>query len=301
MLEEKNVLELDDNEEEDIEELDNTPIENSLTLYLNSIKFTPLLTYIEEQNLCKKVASGDLIARQKLIESNLRLVVSIAKQYKSKSKLSFLDLIQEGNIGLMRAADKFDYSLGYKFSTYATYWIKQSILKAIMDQTKNIRIPAHIVDILSKINIFKSQYIQKYNKEPSIETIAKDLNISNRKIKDIIENTKDTISINTTISSDDDESSIEELVEDKKAISPESAAIQENTKETLSILLNTLSDREKAVIEMRFGLDGKDTKTLEECGKRLNITKERVRQIENSALRKLRNPIRTEKIKELLD
>lgn len=301
MLEEKNIFEQDENEEENIEELDNTPIENSLKLYLNSIKFIPLLTYTEEQTLCKKAANGDLIARQKLIESNLRLVVSIAKQYKSKSKLSFLDLIQEGNIGLMRAADKFDYNLGYKFSTYATYWIKQSILKAIMDQTKNIRIPAHIVDLLSKINTFKSQYIQKYNKEPSIEVIAKNLNVPSKKIKDIIETTKDTVSINTTISNDDDESSIEELVEDKKAISPEAAAIQENTKETLSTLLNTLSDREKTVIEMRFGLDGKDTKTLEECGKRLNITKERVRQIENSALRKLRNPVRTEKIKELLD
>lgn len=281
-------------------ETGNIPVSNSVKLYLNSINNKKLLSYEEEQELGKKVAEGDAAAKQKLVESNLRLVVSIAKKYINKSHLTLLDLIQEGNLGLMKAADKFDYKMGYKFSTYATYWIKQSISRAIVEQSKTIRLPDHIVGILGKINKFKSDYYQKYNKDPDIKTLAAELKITQKRLKEILDTTKDTISLNAAVGDDDDDATLEDLVEDKKCLSPEKIAIQEATKDTINSILNTLDKREKEVIEMRFGLNGHKANTLEDCSKHFEVTRERVRQIENEALKKLRNPARTKKLKELL-
>lgn len=281
-------------------ESSNIPMTNSIKLYLNSINSKKILTYNQEQELCKRITSGDAAAKKELIECNLRLVVSIAKRYINKSHLTFLDLIQEGNVGLMKAVDKFDYKLGYKFSTYATYWIKQAISRAIIEQSKTIRLPDHIVGLLSKINKFKNEYSQKYNKEPDMKTLAAAFNMPQKKLQEIIDNSKDTISINAAVGEDEDDATLEDLIEDKKSLSPEKVAIQDSTKELINKMLNTLDKREKEVLEMRFGLNGGQARTLEDCSKHFKITKERIRQIENEALKKLRNPIRANKLKDLL-
>lgn len=306
MLEEE-LYDIDKEEEEDYTEFENEnpeasniPVTSLVKLYLNSINSKKLLSYKQEQELGKKAATGDFAAKQELVECNLRLVVSIAKKYINKSHLTFLDLIQEGNLGLIKAVDKFDYKLGYKFSTYATYWIKQAISRAIVKQSKTIRLPDHIVCLLNKINKFKNEYFQKYNKEPDIKTIAIKFNMSQKKLQEIIDNSKDTVSMNAAVSDDDDDTTLEDLIEDKKSLSPEKVAIQDSTKELINKMLNTLDKREKEVLEMRFGLNGGQARTLEDCSKHFKITKERVRQIENEALKKLRNPIRANKLKDLL-
>lgn len=292
--------ELYTSEENENPEVNNIPVTSSVKLYLNSINSKKLLTYEQEQVLGKKILEGDAAAKQELIESNLRLVVSVAKKYINKSHLTFLDLIQEGNIGLMRAVDKFDYKKGYKFSTYATYWIKQAISRAIVEQSKTIRLPDHIVGILSKINQFKNEYSQKYNKEPDVKTIAANLNMPAKKIQEIIDNTKDTISINAAVGDGEDDATLEDLIEDNKSLPPEKIVIQNATKDTINKILHTLDKREREILEMRFGLNGQEARTLEDCGKYFNITRERVRQIENEALKKLRNPLRANKLKDLL-
>ena len=305
MLEEE-LYDMDKEEEDDTEvesenpEASNIPVTSSVKLYLNSINSKKLLSYEQEQELGKKAATGDSTAKQELVECNLRLVVSIAKKYINKSHLTLLDLIQEGNLGLMKAADKFDYSKGYKFSTYATYWIKQSITRAIAEQSKTIRLPDHIIGILGKINKFKNEYTQKYNKEPDTKAIASALGMTQKKVQEILDNTKDTVSINAAVGEDEDDATLEDLIEDKKSLSPEKVAIQESTKDTINKMLGTLDKREKEVIEMRFGLNGYTARTLEDCSKHFKVTRERIRQIENEALKKLRNPIRANKLKELL-
>lgn len=295
-------IEQEDNDDE-VEintEAGNIPLSNSVKLYLNSINSKKLLSYEEEQKLGKRILSGDEAAKKELVEHNLKLVVYIAKQYLTKSHLTFLDLIQEGNLGLIKAADKFDYTLGYKFSTYATYWIKQSISRAIVEQSKTIRLPDHIVGILGKINKFKNEYYQKNKQEPEIDTIAAALKISPKKLQNIIDNCKDTVSINSTIGDGEDDTTLEDLIEDKNVLMPEKNAIQESTKTCINQILNTLDKREKEVIEMRFGLNNQTAKTLEDCSKHFGVTRERIRQIENEALKKLRNPVRANKLKELL-
>ena len=305
MLEEE-LYDMDKEEEDDTEvesenpEASNIPVTSSVKLYLNSINSKKLLSYEQEQELGKKAATGDSTAKQELVECNLRLVVSIAKKYINKSHLTLLDLIQEGNLGLMKAADKFDYSKGYKFSTYATYWIKQSITRAIAEQSKTIRLPDHIIGILGKINKFKNEYTQKYNKEPDTKAIASALGMTQKKVQEILDNTKDTVSINAAVGEDEDDATLEDLIEDKKSLSPEKVAIQELTKDIINKMLGTLDKREKEVIEMRFGLNGYTARTLEDCSKHFKVTRERIRQIENEALKKLRNPIRANKLKELL-
>lgn len=282
------------------QEQDKVAATSSVRLYLNSIKNTKLLTYQEEQELGKRILTGDAAARKKLIEANLRLVVSVAKKYINKSSLTFLDLIQEGNIGLIKAVDKFDYSLGFKFSTYATYWIKQSISRAMVEQSKSIRLPDHIVCLLSKVKQFKNEYFQKYNKEPEITTIAEALKMPAAKLQEILEKSKDTISLSSAIGDGDEDATIEDVIEDKQAAAPDKQVEQLLIKETLQKVLKTIDAREREVIEMRFGLNGKPAQTLDECSKYFGLTKERIRQIENEALKKLRNPARISKIKGLL-
>lgn len=273
---------------------------NLTKLYLNSIKQKPLLGAEDELKIAQRVAKGDKRAKQILIESNLRLVVYVAKKYISKSKLSFLDLVQEGNIGLIQAVEKYDYKKGFKFSTYAVYWIKQAISKAIITQNKNIRIPEHVVGLLSKINKFKNQYIQEHEQEPSVKDIAAALKLPKQKIQFLLNSTKDTFSLDAPIGDEEEEATIADLVEDNTSESPEECAFNTAVKNSINNAMSTLSNRERQVIEYRFGLNGNKANTLEECGKKLSLSKERIRQIENEALKKLRNPARANKLKELL-
>ena len=273
-------------------------INDPVRMYLKEIGRISLLTPEEEIELSKRVANGDEEAKNKLAESNLRLVVSIAKRYVGRGLL-FLDLIQEGNIGLMKAVDKFDYDKGYKFSTYATWWIRQAITRALADQARTIRVPVHMVETINKMARIQRQLTLELNREPTEEELAKKMGISVEKVRDVIKISQDPVSLETPIGEEDD-SHLGDFVKDINMMTPEEYATNEILKEEIKAVLETLQEREQEVLELRFGLIDGTSHTLEEVGKKFNVTRERIRQIEAKALRKLRHPSRAKKLKDFM-
>ena len=301
--EEMNGTDDDDDESPDkiIEDLVNSKdikINDPVRMYLKEIGRINLLTSDEEFEYARLAEEGDEYAKRMLAESNLRLVVSIAKRYVGRGML-FLDLIQEGNIGLMKAVDKFDPGKGYKFSTYATWWIRQAITRAIADQARTIRIPVHMVETINKLARVQRQLTQELNREPSDEEIAKKLNISVEKVREVYKISQDPVSLETPIGEEDD-SHLGDFIKDERTMSPEEYATIEMLKEELSGVLLTLTEREEKVLRLRFGLDDGQCRTLEEVGQVFNVTRERIRQIEAKALRKLRHPSRSRRLKDFL-
>lgn len=283
---------------EDIEIPKNLSINDPVRMYLKEIGKISLLSLDEELKLSKRIDEGDEEAKAILAESNLRLVVSIAKRYVGRN-LSFLDLIQEGNIGLMKAVDKFDSSKGYRFSTYATWWIRQAITRAIADQAKTIRVPVHMVETINKLKRVQRQMTLELDREPTEEELAKALNTTEDKVREIIKISLDPLSLETPIGEEDD-SHLGDFVKDDSSLSPEEYAINEVLKDEISELLLTLTEREEQVIKLRFGLIDGTCRTLEEVGTIFGVTRERIRQIEAKALRKLRHPSRSKKLKDYL-
>ena len=274
-------------------------IDDPVRMYLKEIGKVPLLSADEEVQLARRIERGDNIAKQRLAEANLRLVVSIAKRYVGRGML-FLDLIQEGNLGLIKAVEKFDYSKGYKFSTYATWWIRQAITRAIADQARTIRIPVHMVETINKLIRVSRQLLQEYGREPAAEEIAKEMNISVDKVREIMKISQEPVSLETPIGEEED-SHLGDFIPDDDAPLPSEAAAFTLLKEQLIDVLDTLTAREEKVLRLRFGLDDGRARTLEEVGKEFNVTRERIRQIEAKALRKLRHPSRSKKLKDYLD
>lgn len=268
--------------------------------YMKSIGNIPLLTAEEEQELGARIAQGDQEARERLIESNLRLVASIAKHYLYHSKIPYLDLVQEGNIGLATAVDKWDYTMGYKFSTYATYWIKQSISKAVAENSRMIRLPAHIIESLNKLNKITHTLYQELNREPTVAEIAALMGISEKKVKELREIVKEPISIDQNLN-DEDDTTIGDLIADEETEFPIDILYKEKVSSTITSVLSTLESREAEVISLRYGLGNKKPKTLEEIGGIFGLSKERIRQIENKALSKLRHPMRANMLKNYLE
>ncbi len=273
-------------------------INDPVRMYLKEIGRISLLSPEEEVELSEKVAAGDEEAKNKLAESNLRLVVSIAKRYVGRGLL-FLDLIQEGNIGLMKAVDKFDCDKGYKFSTYATWWIRQAITRALADQARTIRVPVHMVETINKMSRIQRQLTLELNREPSEEELAKKMGISIDKVREVIKISQEPVSLETPIGEEDD-SHLGDFIKDESSMSPEEYATNEILKEEIKSVLMTLQVREQEVLELRFGLIDGTCHTLEEVGKKFNVTRERIRQIEAKALRKLRHPSRAKKLKDFL-
>jgi RNA polymerase primary sigma factor len=268
-------------------------------MYLKEIGRIPLLSAEEEAEISQAVENGDDSARNKLAESNLRLVVSIAKRYVGRGLL-FLDLIQEGNIGLMKAVEKFDYGKGYKFSTYATWWIRQAITRALADQARTIRVPVHMVETINKMARVQRQMTLELNREPSEEELAEKMGISIDKVREVMKISQDPVSLETPIGEEDD-SHLGDFIKDERSMSPEEYATNEILKEEIKNVLLTLQEREQEVLELRFGLVDGTSHTLEEVGKKFNVTRERIRQIEAKALRKLRHPSRAKKLKDFLN
>lgn len=273
-------------------------INDPVRMYLKEIGKISLLSAEQELDLSKKAATGDEMAKNILAESNLRLVVSIAKRYVGRGLL-FLDLIQEGNIGLMKAVDKFDYDKGFKFSTYATWWIRQAITRALADQARTIRVPVHMVETINKMARIQRQLTLELNREPSEEEVAKKMGISVEKVREVIKISQDPVSLETPIGEEED-SHLGDFVPDASSMTPEEYATNEILKEEIRAVLETLQEREQEVLELRFGLVDGTSHTLEEVGKRFNVTRERIRQIEAKALRKLRHPSRAKKLKDFL-
>ena len=275
------------------------PTDDAVRMYLKEIGKVPLLTGAEERELAIRMEQGDEEAKKKLCESNLRLVVSIAKRYLNRG-LSFLDLIQEGNLGLIKAVDKFDYTKGYKFSTYATWWIRQAITRSIADQARTIRIPVHMVETINKLIRISRQLLQELGREPTSEEIAKEMGITVEKVREIKKISQDPASLETPIGEEED-SHLGDFIPDDDVPAPVEAAAYSMLKEQLMEVLDTLSDREKKVLMLRFGLEDGRPRTLEEVGKEFNVTRERIRQIEAKALRKLRHPSRSKKLRDYLE
>lgn len=274
-------------------------MDDPVKMYLKDIGKVPLLAADEEIELAKKMLDGDEESKRKLSEANLRLVVSIAKRYMGRGML-FLDLIQEGNLGLMKAVEKFDYQKGFKFSTYATWWIRQAITRAIADQARTIRIPVHMVETINKLIRVSRQLLQQYGREPTPEEIAKEMGISEAKVREIIKIAQEPVSLETPIGEEED-SHLGDFIADDDTPAPAEAASFALMKEQLLDVLDTLTPREEKVLRLRFGLDDGRQRTLEEVGKEFNVTRERIRQIEAKALRKLRHPSRSKKLKDYLD
>ncbi len=290
---------------DDIAEIENDmggegiAIDDPVRMYLKEIGKVPLLSAQEEIDLAKRMAEGDQDAKQKLAEANLRLVVSVAKRYVGRGML-FLDLIQEGNLGLIKAVEKFDYRKGYKFSTYATWWIRQAITRAIADQARTIRIPVHMVETINKLIRVNRQLLQDYGRDPRPDEIAREMGISEEKVREIIKVAQEPVSLETPIGEEED-SHLGDFIPDDDAPAPAEQAAFTLLKEQLMEVLDTLTPREEKVLRLRFGLDDGKARTLEEVGREFNVTRERIRQIEAKALRKLRHPSRSKKLKDFLE
>ena len=295
---------LDDEEEVELDKIDlsvpeGVSIEDPVRMYLKEIGKVPLLSAEEEIELAKKMEQGDENAKKRLAEANLRLVVSIAKRYVGRGML-FLDLIQEGNLGLIKAVEKFDYRKGYKFSTYATWWIRQAITRAIADQARTIRIPVHMVETINKLIRVSRQLLQELGREPTPEEIAEEMDMSVDRVREILKISQEPVSLETPIGEEED-SHLGDFIQDDNVPVPADAAAFTLLKEQLVEVLGTLTEREQKVLRLRFGLDDGRSRTLEEVGKEFNVTRERIRQIEAKALRKLRHPSRSRKLKDYLD
>ncbi len=274
-------------------------VDDPVRMYLKEIGKVPLLSAEEEVELAKRMEQGDEYAKQKLCEANLRLVVSIAKKYVGRGML-FLDLIQEGNLGLIKAVDKFDYTKGYKFSTYATWWIRQAITRSIADQARTIRIPVHMVETINKLIRVSRQLLQENGREPTPDEIAEEMGITVEKVREILKIAQEPVSLETPIGEEED-SHLGDFIPDEDAPAPAEAAAFSMLKEQLVEVLNTLTEREQKVLKLRFGLEDGRARTLEEVGKEFDVTRERIRQIEAKALRKLRHPTRSKKLKDYLE
>ena len=283
----------------EISSVEGVSIDDHVKMYLKEIGKVPLLDADEEMDLAKRMSEGDVEARKRLAEANLRLVVSIAKRYVGRGML-FLDLIQEGNLGLIKAVEKFDYEKGYKFSTYATWWIRQSITRAIADQARTIRIPVHMVETINKLIRVSRQLVQELGRDPHPNEIAKELNMSIDKVREIMKIAQEPVSLETPIGEEED-SHLGDFIPDDDAPAPSEAASFMLLKEQLGSVLDTLSPRESMVLKLRFGLEDGRARTLEEVGKEFDVTRERIRQIEAKALRKLRHPSRSKKLKDYLE
>ena len=286
-------------DETDIAVLEGISTEDPVRMYLKEIGKVSLLSMEDEVELAKRMSEGDDISRKRLTESNLRLVVSIAKRYLGRG-LQFLDLIQEGNMGLIKAVEKFDYTKGYKFSTYATWWIKQSITRAIADQARTIRIPVHMVETINKLIRTQRQLTQTLGREPQLEEIGEELNMNPDKVREIMKVAQEPVSFETPIGEEED-SHIGDFIPDDANMAPVEVATHAILKEQLNEVLCSLTEREARVIKLRFGLEDGRTRTLEEVGKEFSVTRERIRQIESKALRKLRQPSRSRKLKDYLE
>ncbi len=292
-------FEISEDELADLSVPDSVSIDDPVRMYLKEIGKVPLLSNAEEAELAQKMVEGDEEAKRRLAEANLRLVVSIAKRYVGRGML-FLDLIQEGNLGLIKAVEKFDYTKGYKFSTYATWWIRQAITRAIADQARTIRIPVHMVETINKLIRVTRQLVQELGRDPLPEEIAKELNMPIDKVGEIMKIAQEPVSLETPIGEEED-SHLGDFIQDNETPAPQDAATFRLLKEQLVDVLSTLTPREEKVLRLRFGLDNGRARTLEEVGKEFNVTRERIRQIEAKALRKLRHPSRSKKLKDYLE